>query len=240
MTQEEQNRKAKQVKTAIYILVAGVFCVFVAPFTLLALEGAVGVLAFTGLAVATAFVTPVIARKAANWRLKAIKAEAMKNPTETLMNGYQHDQQRVASFADKLSDFEGAITVYEGKYNKFRRTYSEEECRVFADQLDKMKQLYKKRLGDYNSATTALKQERMEIDKAIAIWNMSQAALELTKSAGMTQEDFFDRVSRETALDSVQASLGKSLAALDTSFADEVTPTADHLPEDRKITTQQL
>jgi hypothetical protein len=239
MTQQEQDRKRKNIERGVKILAAGVVCFLAAPFVYIAIGGLIGLLIFGGIVTATSFIAPVVARKAANWRLGLIKAEAAKNPIETLQNDYAKQAQQLDAFGDRLTTFNAEIQNFQTKLGTFRKKYSAEEAKVFDEQLAKMKKLLELRTKNFQSAVQELSRYALEIQKADAIWKMGQAAAAMTKAAGMTEDDFFDKISRETALDSVQTNLNKSFAELDLSFAEESAVRPDETSSSRELATEK-
>jgi hypothetical protein len=53
---------------------------------------------------------------------------------------------------------------------------------------------------------------------------MGQAAAAMTSAAGMTEDDFLQKISTETALDSVQKSMNRAFADLEVSLLEDQTP----------------
>lgn len=238
MNQQIQEQKRKRIELAVKIAAWGVVGFLVAPFILIAVEGLLGLVALGSIIVGTKFIAPIVARKAANWRLNMIKAEAMENPIPTLQNDYQKQQQQLGTFRDKLTTFEAEKNNFKSKLSQFRKKYSAEECTVFETQLKKMQELFNLRLSNYQAATNELDKYALEIQKAEAIWNMGQAAAAMTKAAGMTEDEFFDKISRETALDAVQLNLNKSFAELTMTFAEESSVRPDESTLERKLAVE--
>jgi hypothetical protein len=87
------------------------------------------------------------------------------------------------------------------------------------------------RQKNYRRAVQELMAFDLEIRKAGAIWDMAQAAISMNQAAGMTEDDFLAKISRETAIDSVTTNLNSAIADLETSLLDE--------PELPKLTDTQ-
>jgi DNA repair exonuclease SbcCD ATPase subunit len=155
--------------------------------------------------------------------LKAIKAEAARNPIETLQNDYGKRQEGLRNFASRISDFATAVGSFEDKLGEFKRDHPEDAPK-FDEQLRKMKLVLENRKAKFKEAQTELAAYDKEIKRANDIWQMGQAAAAMTSAAGMTEDDFLQKISTETALDSVQKSMNRAFADLEVSLLEEQKP----------------
>lgn len=198
----------------------GVVGFFVAPFIFIAIKGVIGLaVAFAVSGTIIQFV-PYVARLIANWRLKAIKYEASKNPIETLQNDYAAKRQALMEFKQSIINFAGECNTFSDKLDGFKRQYPDQVPK-FQTQYDNMRALLETRKVKYNAAKTKLEQYDQEIQKANAIWDMAQAAAKMSRASGDDTEDFLQKISRETALDSIQQSMGQAFGELEISLEDE-------------------
>lgn len=191
-----------------------------APIVLVALPGLIGLIATLVIGVTAVNVAPVFSMKIANWRIKAKKAEAFKNPVETLQNEYGRRETALAQFREAINTFSAKVNSFADKVATFKTQYPE-EVEKFANQLTKMKQLLDLRKNKYRVAKSKLEEYAGEIQKAGAIWEMGQAAAEMTQAAGMTEGDWEAKIMVETALNSVTENMNKAFAELETSLIDE-------------------
>lgn len=192
----------------------------VAPFIFLAVKGLVGL----GIALVVGLVlingAPVLSMKLANWKLKGIKHEATVNPVETLQHAYRERGEALQRFKQSITDFRTEVANFESQVEGFAAQFPADAPK-FAGQALQMNRLLDLRENRYRAARDELAQFQSEIDRADAIWKMSQAAQRLNKAAGLSNDDFMARIKTETAIDSVQSSLNRAFAELETSLLDE-------------------
>jgi hypothetical protein len=196
---------------------AGVICAIVGPFAVNILYGLLGIGALLlGIGIVTTgmFFMPVVARKFANARLKAIKAEAARNPVETLQNNYRTREIALNKAETSITTFCAKIENFRGKLADFMKKWPQEGPR-FQNILSKMEQLYGIRRDKWRKANRDLQSFALEIEKAGAIWEMGQAANDLGEAAGMSEEAFFEAISTQTAINSVTESMNLAFAELD-------------------------
>lgn len=80
------EQKRKRIEGLVKIGGLCVIGLVVAPFIFLTIQGLLGLVLAAGISFTAINFVPWYAAKVANWRLKAIKHEASKNPIETLQN----------------------------------------------------------------------------------------------------------------------------------------------------------
>ncbi len=214
------DKKRQNIETLVKIGAALLVGFLVAPFIFVAIKGLIGLAVAALIGTACIFFTPWVAAMFANWRLKAIKHEASKNPIETLQNDYQSRVEALQAFRESIRSFAGEVTSFKGKAEEFKEKYPKEAAR-FDEQLQKMVSLLNLRKNKYEEAKSNIALYAGEIDKAKAIWEMSQAAAAMNKAAGMNADEFFAKIQVETALDSVQKSLSTAFSDLEISLLDE-------------------
>lgn len=178
----------------------------------LAIAGAVGLVIING--------APVLSSLLANWKVKGIKAVASANPVEQLQNVLMERQRALARFAEQITEFSARVRQFEGKLQWFKKQFPGEADK-FDEQAAAMNRLLHTRRSKYEDVKQQLVAFEMEVKKADAIWQMSQAAAELHKAAGMDGEDVYAKIKAETALESVEMSLNKSFAQLETALMEE-------------------
>ena len=214
------EQKRKRIELAVKLVGLGIAGFIVAPFVFIAIKGLVGLVLAALFGWAVVWFTPVVATTLANWRLKALKAEASRNPVETLQNDYIKRREKLGEFREAIKTFMAEIENFADKLSAFAKQYPQEAPK-FKSNLEKMKQLLSLRQNKYKQAERQLEAYELEIQKAGAIWEMGQAAAAMNQAAGMTEEDFMAKVMVETALDSVQKNLNSALAELEVSLLEE-------------------
>jgi len=204
-----------------------------APFIFIAIKGLLGLIVAAGVGITAIQFAPYFAAKVSNWRLKAIKAEAMTSPIETLQNDYNTQMGKLNSYLQSIKEFGAEVLSFESRLEGFAKTYPEEVPK-FEGQLKQMKQLLEIRKQKFQEAKAGLASYEMEIKKASAIWDMSQAAIKMGQLAGLDNDEFIAKIQRETALDSVQKSLNMAFADLDIALMNESEGEKKALPPPNK------
>lgn len=196
---------------------------FVAPFVFTAITGLIGLIIAGAIVGATWMVLPAVEAAAANMRLKLIKAEAAKNPVETLQNDLKNKtvalndrksaieklNAQIRNFADKLDDIKERFGANDSGYIKL------------SSDLQELKKVYKHRCDKWNEARRQLDRFAEEIDRAGMIWEAAQAASAAREASGLTEDEFYVKLKTETAFDAIQLGYNEALASLDSSLIDD-------------------
>jgi len=216
----ENERKRKQVENLVKAGGLAIVGFLVAPFVFLAVQGLIGLALSLAIGYTSINMLPWFAAKVGNWKLKALKHEAAKNPIETLQRDFQLKTEALANFAEAIKTFTAKIRTFTDKVTEFKREYPSEASK-FEEQLAAMNELRKIRIQKYNRAKEELAQYELEIDKADAIWQMAKAAAEMSAAAGASDENILQKIQSETALDSVQTKINESFADLEMALLEE-------------------
>ena len=192
----------------------------IAPFIFLTVKGLVGLAlaATVGLAIING--APVVSAAFANWKMKGIKAVAAANPVEQLQNVLMERREALTLFSSRITEFSTRVRQFESKLQSFKSQFPS-EAQKFDEQAEAMNQLLRLRRAKYEDVRQQLAAFELEVKKADAIWQMSQAAAELHKAAGMEGEDVYAKIKAETALESVELSLNRSFAQLESALMEE-------------------
>lgn len=194
--------------------------ILIAPFVFLAVQGIVGLVAATFLGLAIVHGAPVMSMKFANWKLKAVKAEAARNPVETMQVVLQEKRVAVGIFGKRVEDYATEVKNFESRLAGFKRDFPGESPK-FEETLSTMKRGLEHQNRQLGNAHSELNRYSDEIRKVGAIWQMSQAANKLHRAAGMTEDSFMQKIKTETAIDAVESDLNRALAQLETSLAQD-------------------
>lgn len=225
MNDVQKQRLATGLKWGIGIVGAAI----AAPVIMLAVKGIVG-LAIAGLVgLVSINLGPWLANELANWKLKGLKWSSKKNPVETLQRVHLERTEAAREFLMKIREFSGKVEQFRGKTEQFKKQYPAEAPK-FEGQLKSMEQLLFVREQRYRDVVAQLGLFESEIQKASAIWEMSQASAALTRAAGMTPDDPYEKIKAETAVDSIQESLAQSMSDLRLALLDEQLPQGASVP----------
>jgi predicted RNase H-like nuclease (RuvC/YqgF family) len=212
----KRNRIEKTVKI-LSLLVVGFL---VAPFVFIAIKGLVGLAVAGAISLVVVNLIPWFSAMVANWRLKALKHEAAKNPIETLQNDYRKRIEALQAFRQSILNSKAEVYSFRDKLDGFKKQYPADAAK-FDEQYRQMLALLKLRGQKYEEAKGNLERYDGEITRAKAIWDMAQAAAAMNKAAGVDADEFYAKIQVETALDSVQKNLNLAFADLEMSLVDE-------------------
>lgn len=200
----------------------GTICLLVSPIIFLVVKGMLGVLiAFAVGSTAVAF-APWWSMKLANWRIKAIKAEATENPIPTLQNQLVQRQRAQKHAKDQLDQSNTALTQFSMKAEKLSKTQPQEAA-AFAKQVALMQRAQETKVVKWQEVNQQLALFAAEIEKASAVWDVTQSMIEAKRAMGLVIDiDPLERIKTETALDAVQMSLASAVSDLEMSLAVDV------------------
>lgn len=186
-----------------------------APFAVATITGMVGLIVAAAIAGTTWYLMPVFEQKAKNLRLKMIKAEAAKNPVETLE---AEELRRSTMLDDRLKaiqTFEAKTRTFEDKLVGFKKQYPSEADRYQRD-LDNMKLVLERQKAQWKEARRNLEAFHHVVEKAKAMWDMAQAAAAAREGTGLDEDSFYAQLKTATALDAVQDGMNMAFSQLDT------------------------
>lgn len=216
MNLQELNKKRQQYATFVkwgLVLLA----IALAPFIMWAVKNLAIAAAAGAVGLAIVNFAPAVAMKFANWKLKAIKAEATKNPIETLQNVFRARTADKNAFRERITAFRSEVSGFADKVDLFKTQFPKDAER-YVRQLEGMRNLLKRREQKYLQVKAELEQFELEIQRADAIWKMSLAAQAMNEAAGMESEDVYAKIKTETAIESVQQSLNLAFSEMETDL----------------------
>jgi hypothetical protein len=216
---ERARRTAAIIKVVLFVALG----LIAAPVAFLAIKGLIGLIVAAFIAFTAITIAPVLGDTAANWKLKALKDEAARNPVETLQRELLRRQTLLDEQKPKIERFETKILNFEGKLAGFKRQYPEEAPR-FERTLNSMRQLLTLRKERYQEAKTNLLHFESETEKARAIWEMGQAAKDASEG-GMTEDDFYAKLKTDTSIEAIEETMNESFARLESSLLESKEPT---------------
>ena len=217
------EQRKERLKLGLNIAAVAGICLLVGPFTVTILHG-LGALLAIGITVGVAWVAMkflgVFTLMISNAALKSMKAEATRNPVETLQTEYVKKQSALAQFKQQLTTFIAEVNNFESKVRQYVRD-GLEDAQIYVGQLNKMKQLEVLREQKYTDAQNSLAEFAEAIRRTDTKWKMACAAQHMSEAAGEMDGDVFDKICIETAIESVQTKLNQSFADLDLALLDD-------------------
>ena len=209
------EQRAKRWGIAAKVAAVGVFGFFVAPFILQSIAGLLGVAVFAGLSIALWSVLPVIGDMAANTRLKLMKAEAARNPVETLQNEHKRQSLMLEDRKNGIETMSGAIRTLAETIHQLEREFPD------SSELPQMKQdhaelltLEQSRRQGWQEAYISLGEFAKEIKRVSRIWDVAQAAAKARQQSGLTETEWAAKLKTDTSSHSIRTQLNTQLAAL--------------------------
>lgn len=227
------EQKKQRIETIVKILGLGVVGFLVAPIIFVTIQGLIGLAIAAALSFGIIAFIPYFAMLIGNWRLKAIKAEAAKNPVETLQNQLIEKQSALNAFMDNIRKFTAQVLSFADQVKQYTKD-GLEDAPVYVEQLAKMRQLLELRKQKYQDAKDMLVEFERTIQQTDRKWKMALAATAMNEAAGKLTGDTFDQICVETALSSVQDKLNQSFADLEIALLDDDKAKAKKMYQDKQ------
>jgi hypothetical protein len=192
----------------------------VAPFILTAIQGLIGLIVAGAIMLGTWMLMPAIETWAGNMRLRFVKAEAARNPVETLQSEFQRQMVALDERKTAVGRLNGQIATFADKLQSIGQKYGKTDSAYvkLAEQLSNLKRVAANRAEKWQQAFIQLQRFEQEIERAGMIWEAAQAAAAAQESSGLTEEDFMAKLKTETSLDAIRISFNETLASLDTDL----------------------
>lgn len=222
------ERHAGKLKWAAFAAV----CVLIAPIVLAGIGGLIGGIVFTAIGFTAMQLAPVFAKRIANMKkemmlaeanrhLEALKAEARKNPIETMQNVWLEQGRKLKTESDKIGKFATKVNKYGQQRDDLKRKFPGETA-IFDKVHSDMSLLLQKRREKWQDSKTKHELAAAEIEKCQAFWAMGLATADLRQSAEDVEVEFMQKIRKETAIDAVMDQLASSMADLDQLMMEEI------------------
>jgi len=214
--------RAKRWGLAAKVVLLLTACFFIAPYVWVAVGGLLGLIVALVIVGAAWFSRQWVYAVAANARLKLIKAEASKNPVETLQEDLRSKMVALDDRRTNIEKLNGQIRTFADRVDEIKEKYGVKDggyIKLNADLLD-LRRVYANRCEKWKGAKMQLDRFSEEIDRAGMIWDAACAAAAARETSGLTEDEFFSKLRTETAFDSIQTSYNEALASLDTAMLD--------------------
>lgn len=189
----------------------------IAPYIFTALFGLLGLVVGVLGMVATWMLRPWVFMKAANLRLKFVKAEAAKNPVDTLQAEHLRQSKILEERKQGLESMSGAIRTLDQAIDSLEREFpdSPELPQMRADQEELMA-LERSRQQDWQDAYVSLGEFAKEIKRVSKLWEVSLAAAKARQQSGLTEDEWLSKLKTQTSIDAIRTQLNTQLSALST------------------------
>lgn len=230
---------------------AALLCVgfFVAPFIFTAITGLIGLIVAGVIMLAAWMLLPTVETAARNLRLKMLKAEAARNPIETLENEYLRREQELNERRNKITALAAKTENFGSQLEDFKRRWPANAPK-YESVYQRMVALVADSRRQWKKAETNLNNFAAEIEKAKAEWAIAESASDLQKDAGKVEEEFLARIRSGAAFEAIQLGMNSAIAQIDqllmesesdeinvTGTAPQSAPAALPGPESRPLTS---
>ena len=187
------------------------------PVFFLAAGGVIGMCLFVGTYVGAWMLRPWVFMKAANLRLKFIKAEAAKNPVETLQSEHLRQSEILEERKKGVDAMAGSIKTLDQAIDSLERDFpdSPELPQMREDQAELTK-LLEARSADWQEAYVSLGMFAKEIQRVGKLWEVSLAAARARQQSGLTEDEWLSKLKTQTSIDAIRTNLNTQLSALKT------------------------
>ena len=213
--------KRKKFAGTVSIAIGAVAIAVLAPAIMLLVKGIIGIGIAGVVALAIVNGAPVISMKFANWKVKAIVAEAKENPIETMIN-ISHDRaDKLVKALESIGNLTASIKNFSDKVVTFKKQWPA-EAEAFDAGLNNAKLVLEQWKQKYSIAKEALAAYNLEIEKCKAVNEMATELAALNKMAQMDSDQLMEELKSKTAIDEVSRRMNSAMATLETSLLEEV------------------
>lgn len=214
--------KRKKFSRIVSIAIGAIAIAILAPAIMLLVKGIIGIAIAGTVALLIVNGAPVISMKLANWKVKAIVAEAKENPIETMVNIQQDRANKLVEAKKSIGDLQAAVMNFSDKVVGFKKQWPNEAA-AFDMAVSNANRVLAKWKNDYSIAKAALEQYGLEIEKCKAINEMALEMAKLNKMAQVDSDQLMEKLKSDTAIDEVSKRMNSAMAQLETSLLEEVT-----------------
>lgn len=190
----------------------------VSPIIFMVVQGMIGMIIATGVGLIAVNVAPWASMKLANWKVKAIVAEAKENPIETMINLLAEKKEAFKRFKESVESAVTAFKTFKRQTDDFAVKYPARAAE-FNKQVADMDVLVTRKKEALKEAQRMLQVGDEKLVEMSAYWDMSKAAQAANKAAGMDTGDMFEKLKADTAVNSVFESMSQSFAELEVAVA---------------------
>lgn len=174
---------------------------------------AIGLAIVLGLAVV--YGTPVLAMKFANWKLKAIKAEAAKNPIESLQNLAAQEARKLEAAQLDLAGWDADNQGMETGISDYKRDFPGATATTMEQTLAKSRECYGIAHARYLDSVESLRLFRVEIKRVDREWQLGLKAGRIRQRLfAFGKEEAVNEMIKDTALEAVRNQLATNMSAL--------------------------
>jgi hypothetical protein len=214
----EIETKRKKYDLVFKTILIGIGALVISPVIFMVVKGLAGAVVACGIGLVVVNAAPWFSMKLANWKVKAIIAEAKENPIETMVNLLAEKRKAFQQFKISVEEAVTASKVFRQQTTEFAKKYPNRALE-FTKQSDDMEVLIQRKVTALKEAQTMLAVGEEKLVEMRSYWEMSKAAIAANKAAGMDTGDLFEKLKSDTAVTSVFESMHRAFAELEVASA---------------------
>lgn len=207
-----EQKRARTEKIA-KVVIGGVVCLAVSPIIFLVVKGLIGLIVAGVIGFTALQLTPYFAMKVGNVRMQMIRAEANKNPIETMNNVFRENMITIQEKDQKIAQFEARLGDFKSKMSGFARDFPN-DVQQFADVAAKMQLVLARQKTKQKAAKVAAQEFHKQIVRAENIYEMALAAHAVQELSANIEKQVFQDIKKRVAFDSVTHSFNVAVAEL--------------------------
>lgn len=210
----ESKRKGIETVVKGVVIIGGL--ALAAPIIWLALEGAFALVALAAVALVAWGAAPAAATYVANKRIAALIAVVEANPIETMQNLYVEKMSEFSRQEDAVTEFDTQFQNVNTLVEDLKRT-DPDEAVAMAEMRDKMGEGLSELRGEQAAAQVELNNAKNAIIKMQRIWKVACAMNKALTASASAQQQVFQQIKADVALDTVRTNLNRAFAKLNTA-----------------------
>ena len=214
----EIDKKRAKYDTIFKVVLIGLGALIISPIIFMVVQGMIGAIIAAGVGLVAVNAAPWFSMKLANWKVKAIIAEAKENPIETMVNLLVEKKKAFHEFRKSVESAVTASKVFRNQTNEFSRKYPARAAE-FTKQADDMEKLIQRKVTALQEAKQMLTVGEEKLVEMQAYYDMSQSAIAANKAAGMDTGDLYEKLKSDTACNSVFESISRAFSELEVAAA---------------------
>lgn len=192
---------------------------------LAALGGALALAGAIGLAIVHG--APALSMRFANWKLADMKAQAEKNPIETLQNRQKQLEESLDAEAKAITDFDSEVENFRSSLQAEVEKGFPEEAMGGLPTLRNMERLREFRRVKFKKARAKMLERRRHVARAESKYRVALAAQRVTAASGEVQNTVLQQILEDIAFNTVDSAVNASMAELRTAIMLEDVPVDD-------------
>lgn len=211
-------------KTITIVVGSCVVAFFVAPIIYTIIGGMIGIAVAAILVIVLFPLLIVLGSWVANQKIKMLKWVAAQSPVEAMQNVYLARQKNLKDFELKVQGLGSGLKTYRNNLADMKKRWPKDDYTDRDQEEQQFGKIYNMRLDQITEKRQELSDYADDIDKTEAEWKIGVCASNVQEAAGMTEEDFEQRMTVKAAKAAVTDKINDSFAAMDIALLSDKVP----------------